>query len=46
MIIGLSGLARSGKNTVADILTYKYGYRQLAFADTLREIYVRAESYS
>ena len=36
MIIGLSGYARSGKNTVADILGEQY--RQVSFAEPMREI--------
>lgn len=36
-IIGLAGLARSGKNTVADHLTH-YGFHEMAFADPLRAI--------
>ena len=36
-IIGLSGFARSGKDSVGKILTTKYGYKRLAFADALRE---------
>ena len=35
MIIGLSGYARSGKNTVADILGPNY--RQVSFAEPMRE---------
>ena len=35
MIIGLSGYARSGKNTVADILGEEY--RQVSFAEPMRE---------
>lgn len=35
MIIGLSGYARSGKNTVADILGEQY--RQVSFAEPMRE---------
>lgn len=34
MIIGLAGYARSGKNTVADLLGHKY--KQVAFADPMR----------
>lgn len=34
MIIGLSGYARSGKNTVADI--FGEGYRQVSFAEPMR----------
>ena len=36
MIIGLSGYAQSGKNTVADILVDHHGFTQLAFADAIR----------
>jgi dephospho-CoA kinase len=36
MIIGLSGYAQSGKNTVADILVDHHGFIQLAFADAIR----------
>ena len=35
MIIGLSGYARSGKNTVADMLGEQY--RQVSFAEPMRE---------
>lgn len=35
MIIGLSGYARSGKNTVADMLGEEY--RQVSFAEPMRE---------
>lgn len=38
MKIAVVGKMRSGKNTVADILTDIYGYEQLAFADGIREI--------
>jgi hypothetical protein len=37
MIIGLSGYAQSGKNTVADILVDHHGFIQLAFADAIRD---------
>jgi hypothetical protein len=37
MIIGLSGYARSGKDSVADILVEEFGYIRVAFADKLRE---------
>jgi len=37
MIIGLSGYARTGKDTVAEILVSKYGYRRIAFADKIKE---------
>ncbi len=41
MIIGLSGYAQSGKNTVADILVDYHGFTQLAFADAIREFVYR-----
>lgn len=36
MIIGLSGYAQSGKDTVAEYLIEHYGYRRVAFADPIR----------
>lgn len=36
MIIGLSGKARAGKDTVAAILVEKYGFTKLAFADAIK----------
>ena len=38
MIIGLTGYAQSGKDTVAKILVEKYGYTRIAFADKIREL--------
>lgn len=37
MIIGLTGYAQSGKDTVASILVKKYGFTRIAFADKIRE---------
>jgi hypothetical protein len=37
MIIGLTGYAQSGKDTVANILVNNYGYTRIAFADKIRE---------
>jgi len=37
MIIGISGLIGSGKNTVGSILTEKYGYRKDSFATSLKD---------
>lgn len=36
-LIGLTGFAQSGKDTVANILVSKYGYTRIAFADKIRE---------
>jgi hypothetical protein len=38
MIIGLSGYARSGKDTVADYLVTHKGFTRVAFADPIRKI--------
>jgi hypothetical protein len=38
MIIGLSGYAQSGKDTVANILVEKHGYTRVAFADPIRKL--------
>lgn len=38
LIIGLTGFAQSGKNTLADILVDRYEFEQRAFADALRGI--------
>jgi len=38
MIIGLSGYAQSGKDTVANILVENYGYKRIAFADPIRDL--------
>jgi len=37
MIIGLSGYARSGKDTMASTLCLNYGFRRVSFADPMRE---------
>lgn len=48
-VIGLSGKARSGKDTIADYLVTQHGYTKVAFADTLKQFVVRVlqlpESY-
>lgn len=36
-LIGLSGYARSGKNTVADVLTNEIEFVQISFADPMRD---------
>jgi hypothetical protein len=38
MIIGLTGYAQSGKDTVAEILVRKSGYKRIAFADPIRNV--------
>lgn len=38
MIIGLSGYARSGKDTVAGMLMGIHGYERAAFADNIRKL--------
>jgi dephospho-CoA kinase len=43
MIIGLSGYAQTGKDTVAEHLTGKYGYRRVAFADPIRQALYRLD---
>ena len=41
MIIGLSGYAQVGKDTVANYLIKEHGYRRVAFADPIREALYR-----
>lgn len=41
MIIGLSGYAQTGKDTVAEHLIAKYGYGRIAFADPIRQALYR-----
>ena len=38
MIIALSGFARSGKDEAAKVLVEEFGFKQVAFADKLREV--------
>ncbi len=40
-VIGLSGWARSGKDTVASFLIENHGYTKMSFADPIREALVR-----
>ncbi|CAB4123624.1 hypothetical protein UFOVP46_60 [uncultured Caudovirales phage] len=43
MIIGLSGFARSGKDTVANYLVSNYGFTKVSFADPMREALYRLD---
>jgi hypothetical protein len=38
MIIGLTGYARVGKDTVANILVKDFGFTRIAFADPIRDL--------
>lgn len=38
MIIGLTGYAQSGKDSVAKVLVEQYGFTRLAFADKIRDM--------
>jgi len=38
MILGLTGYARTGKDTVAEILIKDYGFERIAFADPIRNL--------
>jgi hypothetical protein len=38
VIVGLTGFAGSGKDTVAEILVQEHGFKRYAFADKLREM--------
>lgn len=37
-LIGITGLKRSGKDSVARVLIERYGYTRIGFADTLKEM--------
>lgn len=43
MIIGLSGYARSGKDSVAAVLVKDHGFVRVAFADALRDLALAAD---
>lgn len=38
MVIGLTGLAGAGKDTVADYLVEHYGFQKVAFADEMKRV--------
>jgi hypothetical protein len=42
-IIGITGHARSGKDTFASHLIERHGYTKVAFADTLREVLMETD---
>lgn len=46
MIIGLSGQARAGKDTVADFLVKNHGFVKIAFADEIKRICMRLWDFS
>jgi hypothetical protein len=43
MIIGLTGFARSGKDSVAKVLVEHYGFTRVAFADKIRDLLVEMD---
>jgi hypothetical protein len=43
MLIGLSGYARTGKDTVADILVKEHGFTKIGFSDPLYEMALRLD---
>lgn len=43
MIIGLSGVAQAGKDTVGQLLVDHYGFTRFAFADALKELYYNVD---
>ena len=45
MIIGLSGYAQVGKDTVANYLVEKYGFVKVSFADPIREALYKLNPY-
>ena len=45
MIIGLTGYARSGKDTVANYLVEHHGYTRVAFADAIRDALYELNPY-
>jgi hypothetical protein len=45
MIIGISGYARSGKDTVAKYLVENHGFKRIAFADAIRHMLLDLDPY-
>lgn len=46
MILGISGVAGSGKDTFADILVNQYNFQKLAFADPIKEFCKKVYAFS
>lgn len=45
MILGITGLAGAGKDTVGSYLVSNYGFTRYSFADKLKEIALQADPY-
>ena len=45
MIIGLTGYAQAGKDSVANSLVQNYGYTRVAFADKIRELLIETNPF-
>ena len=45
MIVGLSGYAQTGKDTVANYLVENYGFTKISFADPIREALYKLNPY-
>ena len=45
LILGLTGYAQSGKDSVAKILVEKHGYKRIAFADKIRDLLYKMDPY-
>jgi hypothetical protein len=43
VLIGLTGFARTGKDTTADFMTTDFGFTKFSFADPMREALVRLD---
>jgi hypothetical protein len=43
LIIGISGWARAGKDTIADYLVKSHGFKKMSFADPMRESLLRLD---
>ena len=43
MIIGLTGYAQSGKDSIAEVLVKEYGFKRFAFADKIKELAIEID---